>query len=55
MADFEKSMKANKKQIEINFFEAAHAFANPSNPKFNKEAADKANKKVVDFLKKNSY
>lgn len=54
VTDFEKSMKANKKQIEINFFEAAHAFANPSNPKFNKEAAEKANKMAIDFLKKNS-
>jgi carboxymethylenebutenolidase len=35
-------------------YNADHAFANPSNPKYNKEYAEDAHKKAVDFIKKNA-
>lgn len=48
---FEKQMKENGKEISIKFYDADHAFANPSNPKFNKEAGEDAYQKSVAFLK----
>ena len=42
--------KAGKKLI-VKRYEATHAFANPSNPKFNKEATEDAYKNVMSFLK----
>ncbi len=52
VADFEMKMKANKKEITIQQFDALHAFANPSNPKYDKTAAELAHKMALDFLKK---
>jgi carboxymethylenebutenolidase len=50
---FQKNMKeANKKLTVINF-DADHAFANPSNPKYNKTAAADAHKEALAFLQKN--
>lgn len=49
---FEQDMKTTGKELTVKTFEADHAFANPSNPKFNKEAAGEAHVLVVDFLKK---
>lgn len=48
---FEKDMKTAGKKITIKFFDADHAFANPSNPHFNKEFADEAHKMVLAFFK----
>jgi len=42
--------KAGKKLI-VKRYEATHAFANPSNPKYNKEATEDAYKNVMTFLK----
>lgn len=53
VSKFEGEMKKYNKQITVKSFDADHAFANPSNPKYNKEAATEANKMAVDFLKKN--
>ncbi len=51
--EFESNMgKANKK-VTIKSFDADHAFANPSNPKYNKEFGDEAFKMSVKFIKKN--
>lgn len=50
---FDKNMKANQKAFTFYMYEADHAFANPSNPKYNKEATAKARTLVVEFLKKN--
>lgn len=50
---FENTMKENKKEIRVEFFDAQHAFANPSNPKYDEVAASKANQLAIEFLKKN--
>jgi len=53
VSDFETAMKAANKKVEIKIYDAEHAFANPSNPKHNKEFADDAMKLSVGFLKTN--
>ncbi len=50
---FEKQMKELKKPVSITLFVADHAFANPSNPKFDEAASAKARTIVVGFLKEN--
>lgn len=50
-AKFEDLAKAAGKDIEIHQFDADHAFANPSNPGFDAEAAERANALALDFLK----
>lgn len=49
---FQENMKAAGKNITVQKYDADHAFANPSNPHFDKEAALDAYKKVQDFIKK---
>ena len=49
---FEQDMKTAGKELTVKTFDADHAFANPSNPKFNKEAAGEAHVMAIDFLKK---
>lgn len=49
---FEKIMKDNKKEITVQEFDAQHAFANPSNPKYDKASAEVAHKMALAFLKK---
>ena len=49
---FEKDMKANKKEITVKSFDADHAFANPSNPKYDKASTEAAHKLALAFLKK---
>lgn len=51
---FDKTMKDNGKEITVVNYNADHAFANPSNPKYNKEYAEDAHKKAVAFIKKNA-
>jgi carboxymethylenebutenolidase len=51
VAQFEKDMKAAGKKIIVKEYDAVHAFANPSNPKYDKEAAADAHDLVLDFLK----
>lgn len=50
---FEKNMQQLGKPVTIKFFNAVHAFANPSNPKHDAAAAEEANKMAVKFLNKN--
>lgn len=50
--DFEDRMKAAGKKIVVYNYIAEHAFANPSNPQYNKEATEDAHKKVMVYLKK---
>ena len=45
-------MKAAKKSLEIKAYDADHAFANPSNPKYNSLFAEDAMKNSLAFLKK---
>jgi carboxymethylenebutenolidase len=51
--EFENHMKELKKPVSINWFDADHAFANPSNPKFDEAAASKARSFAVEFLRGN--
>jgi carboxymethylenebutenolidase len=50
---FEKSMNEINKPLTIKWYDADHAFANPSNPKFDNEAANDANSKARQFLQTN--
>jgi carboxymethylenebutenolidase len=49
---FEELAKATGKQVENHWFEADHAFANPTSPRYNEAAAQAANKLAVEFLRK---
>ncbi|HXB39788.1 MAG TPA: dienelactone hydrolase family protein [Bacteroidia bacterium] len=49
---FEATMARAKKSLEVKKYNADHAFANPSNPKYNKEFADDAFKNAMAFIKK---
>jgi carboxymethylenebutenolidase len=51
--DFQKNMKEAGKKLTVLTYDADHAFANPSNPKYNKTAAGDAHKEVLSFLKEN--
>ena len=48
---FEEDMKQAGKHLELYAYDADHAFANPSNPKYNKEAAETAYEKVTAFIR----
>lgn len=48
---FEKNMKEASKQLTVYRYEAAHGFANPSNPVYNKAATEDAHTKTISFLK----
>lgn len=48
---FEANMKDAGKKLIVAEYDADHAFANPSNPHFDKEAAEDAYNKVKDFIK----
>ncbi len=49
--EFAANMKTANKSLTYKIFEAAHAFANPSNPKFDEKAATEANAMAIAFLK----
>jgi carboxymethylenebutenolidase len=53
VSEFESAMQKTGKKLTVYTYDAAHAFANPSNPKFNKAARDDARQKAVEFLKTN--
>lgn len=48
---FEANMKAAGKKLTTKSYEADHAFANPSNPKFNPEFSADAYKSTLEFFK----
>lgn len=50
---FESNMKAANKSVEVKAYNADHAFANPSNPKYSKAFADDAFNLSMGFIKKN--
>jgi len=52
VAQFEKDLKAAGKKYTIKSFDADHAFANPSNPQFNKVYTEEAWVMSVAFIKK---
>ncbi len=49
--EFKKNMKSAKKNLEVKMYEADHGFANPSNPKYDKEKGDNAHAVAVAFIK----
>jgi carboxymethylenebutenolidase len=48
---FQKDMNKAGKKLTVHNYDAVHAFANPSNPKFNKEYAEDAHTKALAYLK----
>jgi len=51
VAEFEKNMKEAGKTLTVKNYDAVHAFANPSNPKYDKEKSALANAEARMFLK----
>ena len=51
--EFDENMKIVQKKFTKYSYDADHAFANPSNPKYDKVATAKANDLVIKFLKEN--
>ena len=48
---FEKDMATADKKVTVKEYPADHAFANPSNPKYNKELATDAHQRALTYLK----
>jgi len=53
VSDFQSAMKSSGKSLEVLHYDANHAFANPSNPIYDKKSADDAFEHVIAFYKKN--
>jgi carboxymethylenebutenolidase len=51
VSKFEALAKATGKNVDANWYDADHAFANPTSPRYNEEAAQAANEKALNFLK----
>jgi carboxymethylenebutenolidase len=51
VSDFEANMKAAGKQLTVKNYDAQHAFANPSNPQYDKEATADAYAHALAFFK----
>ena len=51
--EFRKTMKIANKSLDVRTYKADHAFANPSNPQFDKEATADAHKNAAEFFKRN--
>jgi carboxymethylenebutenolidase len=49
--ELDKSLKSVGKKMTYKVFDADHGFANPSNPRYNKEATEEAYKMTLAFLK----
>ncbi len=49
--NFKKLAESAGKDVEIRIFDADHAFANPSSPRYVEEAAQEANALALEFLK----
>ena len=52
VTEFQATMGRAKKDLKVKSYDADHAFANPSNPKYNKALADDAFKNSIAFIKK---
>ncbi|MCI0708036.1 MAG: dienelactone hydrolase family protein [Ignavibacteriae bacterium] len=51
VGEFEKTMKDISKPLTMKWYDAVHAFANPSNPEHDKASTEDAYKLMVDFFK----
>jgi len=52
VGEFEKTMNDIKKPLTMKWYDGVHAFANPSNPKYDKAATEDAYKLTTEFFKK---
>jgi len=52
VTQFQRDMAAAGKKLTVKNYDAVHAFANPSNPNYNKAYADEAHELAVAYLKK---
>jgi len=52
VATFQKNMLKAGKELTVHSFSAQHAFANPSNPQFDKAATQVAMQLTINYLKK---
>jgi carboxymethylenebutenolidase len=52
VSEFAENMKKAGKKLTLKSYDADHAFANPSNPKYNKKFAEEAMALTIDFFKK---
>lgn len=50
--EFEQALKAAGKNVKVMRYDAPHAFANPSNPKYDQEAAEAAWKETSGWLRR---
>ena len=50
-SNLKKLAEANGNKVDIHQYDADHAFANPSSPRYNEAAAQEANKLALSFLK----
>lgn len=50
VSTFEENMEKADKKLTVKMYDAVHAFANPSNPDYDKEAAEDAYQLSVEFL-----
>lgn len=48
---FKENMEKADKELEVRMYDAQHAFANPSNPSYDKVAAENAHRLILNFLK----
>lgn len=55
LATFEANMEELPQKLYVERYDAPHAFANPSNPGYNKEFSEDAMKKTLKFLRKRYY
>jgi carboxymethylenebutenolidase len=53
VSTFEQNMKIANKSLVVKTYDADHAFANPSNPKYSKDFADDAFKNATQFIATN--
>lgn len=52
VTEFQATMQRARRDLKVLGYDADHAFANPSNPKYNPALAAEAYKKAITFLKK---
>ncbi len=50
VAKYERAMDAAGKEYQSEWYDAEHAFANPSSSRYHDQAAEQANKKALQFL-----
>lgn len=49
--EFERNMKGAQKTLTVRWYDGDHAFANPSNPQYDKTATEEAWKHVLEFFR----